>query len=415
MTERNVTASVIKFLAKEAVKPPAIKPSLLTSDDLLFEIGTMKSPPTVTDDCDDIFGPPRTYATGYCPPKNRPSMISAKYRQKEERRKVLKISINKLKKIEDPEASLCRSVLINNTMKRLQKEARDEKIQKQQLNYPRCYDNDNFLNIKSEFMKNELKHSSHFEEPQDNFCAPESKIMDGLNADFVIENDFESKIDEISALNSDSAKNMEVLNGLVEENLNNLGVSTGNNVMNVDSTTNDSDRFLCRKRSFDDMEDCDVQDVLSQFYMPPTPRMLTCIDDDEDVNVVDDEPLPKRVKVDDVVTRLNDTSSNLESIPTSVSQFESNHIVHSYGQNLDSSRSCETMDVSSSITDKKQDDFRVNNFINNNITETNSRVRFVGSAQNMETDTNSYSCGHASMFNELQSNVFHSLIASLET
>ncbi|KAF5282058.1 hypothetical protein FQA39_LY00582 [Lamprigera yunnana] len=385
----------------------------LQFEELLPDIGNMKSPPTVTDDCDDIFGPPRTYATGYCPPKNRPSMISAKYRQKEERRKVLKISINKLKKIEDPEASLCRSVLINNTMKRLQKEARDEKIQKQQLNYPRCYENDNFLNIKSEFIKNELKHSSHFEEPQENFCAPESKIMDSLNADFVIENDFESKIDEISALSSDSAKNMEVLNGLVEENLNSLGVST-TNVMNVD-TTNDGDRFLCRKRSFDDMEDCDVQDVLSQFYMPPTPRMLTCIDDDEDVNVVDDEPLPKRVKVDEVVTRLNDNLSNLESLSTSVTHFETNNILHSYGQNLDSSRSCENMEISGSVTDKKQDDFRVNSFINNNITETNSRVRFVGSSQNLETDTNSFSCGHASMFNELQSNVFHSLIASLET
>ncbi|KAK5643341.1 hypothetical protein RI129_007186 [Pyrocoelia pectoralis] len=373
----------------------------------------MKSPPTVTDDCDDIFGPPRTYATGYCPPKNRPSMISAKYRQKEERRKVLKISINKLKKIEDPEASLCRSVLINNTMKRLQKEARDEKIQKQQLNYPRCYDNDNFLNIKSEFIKNELKHTTHFEEPQENFCAPESKIMDSLGADFVIENDFESKIDEISALNSDSAKNMEVLNGIVEENLNSLGVNTTNNVTHVE-TTNDSDRFLCRKRSFDDMEDCDVQDVLSQFYMPPTPRMLTCIDDDEDVNVVDDEPLPKRVKVDEIVNNVSRLSSSNDSITPSIGQFESSNLVHSFGQNQDSSRICESMEVSC-LTDKKPDDFRVNNFINNNITETNSRVRYMSSSQNMETDTNSYSCGHASMFNELQSNVFHSLIASLET
>jgi hypothetical protein len=49
--------------------------------------------------------------------------------------------------------------------------------------------------------------------------------------------------------------------------------------------------FSSRKRSFDEVEDCDVHDVLSQFYMPPTPRMLTSIDDtddeDEDVNVVD--------------------------------------------------------------------------------------------------------------------------------
>lgn len=368
----------------------------------------MKSPPTSTDDCDDIFGPPRTYATGYCQPKTRLSMISAKYRQKEERRKVLKISINKLKKIEDPEASLCRSVLINNTMKRLQKEARDEKIQKQQLNYPRCYDNDNFLNIKSEFMKNEMKHSTTFEEPQETFCTSESKLMDSLNADFVIENDFDSKIEDISALNSDSAKNMEVLNGLVEENLNNLGVDAESNVINVESVS-DSDRFSPQKRSFEDMEDCDVQDVLSQFYMPPTPRMLTCIDDDEDVNVVDDDPLPKRLKSDEIASvvidppRRNECPSNVVDIP----QFQPESSYHS-------SKLCDEMGVSS-VLDKKEDNFRVNSYLNNNITETESRLRFLGTGQNMETDTNPFSCGHASMFNELQSNVFHSLIASLET
>lgn len=51
------------------------------------------------------------------------SMISARYRQKEERRKMLKISAGKLSRIDDPEASLCRSVLINNTLRRLRRES----------------------------------------------------------------------------------------------------------------------------------------------------------------------------------------------------------------------------------------------------------------------------------------------------
>nr|XP_974765.2 PREDICTED: uncharacterized protein LOC663634 isoform X2 [Tribolium castaneum] len=316
---------------------------------------TMKSPPAVTDDCDDIFGPPRTYPTGYCPPKNRPSMISAKYRQKEERRKVLKISLNKLKKIEDPESSLCRSVLINNTMKRLQKEARDEKIQKQQLNYPRCYDNDNILNIKNEFIKNESKTSGTFDEPQ---------------VDFVVENDFDAKLAEEIV----TAKNMEVFNELVEENLNNLEQSLSSNLVQEPMESNE--RFASRKRSFDDMEDCDVQDVLKQFYMPPTPRMLTCIDDDEDVNVVDAAPSPKKAKVDENFEPKSDFSE------TSMAD----------------------------VVCDKTGDFSVNNFINNNIPS--ERLRYT--SQN-ETDSNSYSCGHASMFNELQNNVYHNLIASLET
>jgi len=101
-------------------------------------------PNTSSSEDEVLFGTssPRNYDSSFCSSgKSRPTMISAKYRLKEERRKVLKISVNKLKKIEDPESSLRRSVLINNTMKRLQKEAREEKSQKQQLHtYPaRCY------------------------------------------------------------------------------------------------------------------------------------------------------------------------------------------------------------------------------------------------------------------------------------
>ncbi|KAG8042329.1 hypothetical protein G9C98_004963 [Cotesia typhae] len=54
--------------------------------------------------------------------RSRPTMISAKYRAREERRRLLKISASKLRSIEDPEASLCKSVLINNAVKRLQRE-----------------------------------------------------------------------------------------------------------------------------------------------------------------------------------------------------------------------------------------------------------------------------------------------------
>lgn len=313
----------------------------------------MKSPPTATtDDCDDIFGPPRTYPTGYCPPKNRPSMISPKYRQKEERRKVLKISLSKLKRIEDPEASLCRSVLINNTMKRLQKETRDEKLQKQQLSYPRCYDNDSYLNLKR-------------------------STISFTSENFVVENDFDAKLEE--EINEVKAKNIEVMN-MVEENLN--GLNDSNNFQRPEhavcpSLDSSSRLTTSAKRSVDEMDDCDVQDVLSQFYMPPTPRMLTCIDDDEDVNVVDDEPLPKRTKLDVAID--NESSNNEDRL------------------------NC----------DKALTDFSVNSFLNNNVPTSEARLRY--SAQNMDTESNSYSCGHASLFGDLQTNVYHNLIASLET
>lgn len=338
------------------------------------ELDTMKSPTNVVDDCDDIFGPPRTYATGFCPPRTRPSMISAKYRQKEERRKVLKISINKLKKIEDPEASLCRSVLINNTVKRLQKEARDEKIHKQQLNYPR-YDNDNYLNLKNEFLRNEMK--SVVDEPQD-FTPSDSKIMDSLKADF--ESEFDTKISDVAETRK--------LTEIVEENLNSLSDLTSDSPqVNISEPlpTSYSMPVVPKKRPFDEVDDTDVHDVLSQFYMPPTPRMLTCIDeDDEDVNVVDDEPVPKRCKLE---------------LP-----------MHSMTHQMDAS----SLHYASSLLGDKADDYTKT--FNNNLPDT-SRLCYMPNTT-MEDPTNNsnpYSCGQASMFSDIQNNVFHSLIASLET
>lgn len=72
-------------------------------------------------DFDEIFIPPKRISPFLNTPKER----------KEERRKVIKISLQKIKAIEDAELSLRRSVLINNTMKRLKTELRkDTKLTK---------------------------------------------------------------------------------------------------------------------------------------------------------------------------------------------------------------------------------------------------------------------------------------------
>lgn len=242
------------------------------------------------DDEEEMFGTGRSYGTSFCRP-NRPTMISAKYRQKEERRKVLKISINKLKKIEDPESSLRRSVLINNTMKRLQKEAREEKMQKQQTVGFRCF--------ASDFLKDDVVGESRSEQLADITNLPELGKKE-----------------------------------TVEES----GTPA---------------RRDTRKRSIEEVDDSDVHAVLSQFYMPLTPRMLTSIDDDEDeiVNVVDLDTgsEPKR-------PRLEEDRLKCPEAPS----------------------------------------------------EPARPVRTPSPAD-------SFSCGHSSMFNELQSVVYHSLIASLET
>jgi len=50
---------------------------------------------------------------------------SQKQKMRDERKKILKICINKLQMIQDPESYLCKSVLINNTLKSIQQEHRE--------------------------------------------------------------------------------------------------------------------------------------------------------------------------------------------------------------------------------------------------------------------------------------------------
>ena len=54
-------------------------------------------------------------------------------RLREERKKILRICVNKLQMIQDPESYLCRSVLINNTLKSIQQENRQTVRQRARL------------------------------------------------------------------------------------------------------------------------------------------------------------------------------------------------------------------------------------------------------------------------------------------
>ncbi|GFG36106.1 hypothetical protein Cfor_08077, partial [Coptotermes formosanus] len=307
-------------------------------------------PNTSSSEDELLFGTssPRNYGASFCGSgKSRPTMISAKYRLKEERRKVLKISVNKLKKIEDPESSLRRSVLINNTVKRLQKEAREEKSHKQQIHsYPaRCYtpstsvafnvkddsreDTTSVASVCSTTSLNEMssvisptihdltlpltadanKENTPFPSssvssslcpvPSPSFENTSSKSSDECE-DFVKVADVGHRLVASDCL-CDSSMDDLVVDVSVSENDNPLAlpVATGMEMSNPSAVIGNHDTsnnqcttaITSRKRSFDEVEECDVHDVLSQFYMPPTPRMLTSIDDtddeDEDVNVVD--------------------------------------------------------------------------------------------------------------------------------
>ncbi|KAL1138880.1 hypothetical protein AAG570_008942 [Ranatra chinensis] len=215
------------------------------------------------------------------PRHNRPTMISPKYRQKEERRKVLKISVNKLKKIEDPESSLRRSVLINNTMKRLQREAREEKLNRQLA----CWD--------------QLTDITNLREQQSSHRPTGQK---------------------------ETRK---------------------------------------RTRQETEVEDTEVDAVLSQFYMPLTPRMLTSIDEEEDQQ-----------------NRRQEEEANLRCQPEEPS-----------GRRQQEER-CRPREEGADCNHDEPPEKR---------------------CRQVKCSRGQYSCGHSSIFSELQSVVYHSLIASLET
>ena len=80
-------------------------------------------------DFDEIFIPPKRVSPFLNTPKEK----------KDLKKRILKISIQKLKQTENAELFLRRSVLINNTMKRLQNELRKEK---KRHNILSCYNND---------------------------------------------------------------------------------------------------------------------------------------------------------------------------------------------------------------------------------------------------------------------------------
>ncbi|XP_047521055.1 uncharacterized protein LOC125060282 [Pieris napi] len=86
---------------------------------------------------DDMFGPSRTE-----PAVARPklSMISARLRANEERKRVIEICSQKLENIEDPARDLRRSVCINNTYCRLSEEARREKEARRRRAREECDD-----------------------------------------------------------------------------------------------------------------------------------------------------------------------------------------------------------------------------------------------------------------------------------
>ncbi|XP_045178079.1 uncharacterized protein LOC123538177 [Mercenaria mercenaria] len=71
----------------------------------------------------------------YIPSKRVSPFLNTQKERKDERKKILKISVQKLKQVDDPETFLRRTVLVSNTMKRLQMELRAENLRTKNRKY----------------------------------------------------------------------------------------------------------------------------------------------------------------------------------------------------------------------------------------------------------------------------------------
>lgn len=384
------------------------------------------------DDMQELYGS----RTSYSLPTSRPTMINPKYRQKEERRKVLKLSMNKLKSIDDPESSLRRSVLINNTVKRLQREAKEEKLQKNQI------------------------------------IATSATKCFGLSSDFIVRQEENLKTADMFSSALSSGRTTDQLLDITNLPDSKSPLTTGSTTISVSGTTTSSclhkyssDCLECdeamfqlaltgdrscsktcsvslssdRKRTIDDAlgedEECDV---LSQFYLPPppTPRLLgphdPSDDEDEDVNVVDVDtpagPPAKRKRTDYDADSTFDASGCLtvtaaDRLRDNLSMTHFDDWMADENTLLSSGTSSTATSPSASFSASSMSFSSMMSLCSSSSPTTPSGSTSMSMSMSMSTSpaTSSqgpahsppFSCGHSSMLNEIV--VYHNLIASLES
>ncbi|KAK6642215.1 hypothetical protein RUM44_013938 [Polyplax serrata] len=445
----------------------------------------------------------------------RPTMIPIKYKLKEERRKVLKISVNKLKKIDDPEIWLCRSVLINNTMKKLQKEARDEKINKHlnQNCFTKSSEGNDFkiqlYNNNDSSINNNEYESKVYSVGQDALtnlvgnsdCLREDMSCGDSFVETFVEREYFYHNDEVDESESTGEESLEFESSegssIVKcQTKNKSGVCFPRGTAVDEYFINGSPgarRCLSRKKSLDedarndgmpglkennssrmertvdeavdDMDEGDVHDVLSQLYLPPTPRMLTSIDsdtDDEELNTVNidisyiegikndcqklpgdvclwkettdapvysrhvkrtlivdscadnetySDPAKRRKLSGEIFSRYNPCGVSYDNYLCEESERTSGEPeLTNTGADTSTKRSKDEEDP---IELEDEDDIkrRLSQSLSSHY-----KLEKQGEAFYDEGCENQYSCGHAvNMFGDMQSVTFHNLIASLET
>ena len=210
---------------------------------------------------------------------------STKYKFKEERKRILKLSVKKLRSIEDPEAFLSKSVLINNTLKRLQTEVREEKAERKKaenLSYsPSPY---SFYSVEKAYREEMERLDNNGKDSNTSSLANPAAISDApydrqykndaMEDHEMYEADHETEDDDRTSTASSSSES----SSSEDEDL------TEDHAIK-DDTKNVSDHIEVNDTLTSSEVSSVEDDLLSEVYMPtpsmpPPPQLIGGIDDD---------------------------------------------------------------------------------------------------------------------------------------
>ncbi|XP_059087600.1 uncharacterized protein DDB_G0271670-like [Tigriopus californicus] len=392
--------------------------------------------------------------------------FSSKVRSKDERKKVLKVSVRKLKDIDDPEVFLRRSVLINNTTRRLQTEIRAEKVAKR-AECGRSYSPSPYSYFSIErIYREDSERASQIGTNSEDLCAHRAHPCLQVSSD-------ESSSNSSSSSSSTSSNSSSSSSDEEEEPMSLSSDETGEDEVQsasamIKRVKHDDDTINVVDNDNDDDDDA-TSDLLREVYMPPPihihpPQMITSLDEE-------DEPMPSTStsspattpwsnatdwKEEDLWKELanppqtgawssngwtttnpihnNSHDSLKESSTSSASSPHTSSPSSSSNSNSNtttttmslSEHSSATTSVWSTLEYSSTNSLILSHNASNALMNSSSTVVqpythspscdvLGASSDQKQQQQHPYSCGQSSMFGELQSVVFNSLIASLES
>ncbi|XP_046633703.1 uncharacterized protein DDB_G0271670-like [Daphnia pulicaria] len=329
---------------------------------------------------------------------------SPRLRLRDERKRVLKLSLAKLRRIDDAESCLRRSVLLNNTLRRLQRDARDEKSGGGQTNNHVISSAENDCSSRLHQQHPAVRLSSLSSEEDNNNHQAELQTMRSLLS-----------CDELPLLNSGSSMAGGDLSMVENGGSQSRGPagSIKRRRTSSDVTADDLAASLAAAGSLSSSLDSSCGGLnFGDLYLPPTPRMISSLEDEEEA--AEAWQCVKRPKISSNSTAGSDVSgrnrpalrpcNSLPSLTTTTSSSSTTATSSSSSSNQNNSpiltgyTSCLTSGLS---------------LINGSNSSSSSAAAAAAAAAAAQQST--YSCGQSSLFGELQSVVFHSLITSLES